>query len=509
MTSANVTQANGFFPFAANLAAVNPGADLAGGDSFSQVMDLTRNAKTQLDVRTDNVQQQATPQDMMRSTKADRIETPEEATENKPMKAEKVDRGEVKEALEEAGEEVKEAVEEELGISEEDLENAMEILGLTVIDLLDPKNLQDVVMEVTGETDPMSLLTDADLFTSLKTLEAFVTETVEEVAQSLEIPVEDFAEVIEAVAAEVHAEGSKEVKTPVVIESRGEEMIPEKAEVTEPKEVKIETTEEPIKEAVVTARPESTKNEMPAEDEKPEGVKVEVIGQAEVKETKQIAPEKQTETADEEVNLVHEPAEREVTKASGKEQEHTSNEGSHSFLQDLTGKPVFHTATAPEAEAVPFEMPTASEIMDQIAEYVKINAKPEMTEMEMQLNPESLGTLNIKVAAKEGVVTAQFTTHSEDVKNALEVQLVQLKETLNEQGVKVEAVEVTVEAHAFHQNMQQGTAGGNEGSEPKKKSPRRIILDDSISIEEMELDDEARIAAEMMKANGGTVDMTV
>lgn len=244
-------------------------------------------------------------------------------------------------------------------------------------------------------------------------------------------------------------------------------------------------------------------------DEEPEGVKAEVIGQAEVKETKQIAPEKQTETAEEEVNLIHEPAEREVAKTSGKEQQNTSEQGSHSFLQDLTGKPVFHTVEAPEAEAPVFEMPTASEIMDQIAEYVKINAKPEMTEMEMQLNPESLGTLNIKVAAKEGVVTAQFTTHSEDVKNALEVQLVQLKETLNEQGVKVEAVEVMVEAHAFHQNMQQGTAGGNEGSEPKKKSPRRIILDDSISIEEMELDDEARIAAEMMKANGTTVDMTV
>lgn len=490
MTSANVTQANVFFPFAANQAAVNPGVDLTGGDSFSQVMDLTRNAKTQIDVRTGNVQQ-ATPQDMMRSAKADRIEAPEEATETKPMNTDKVDKGAVKDALEQAGEKVKEAIKEELGISEEDLENAMEVLGLTAIDLLDPSKLQDLVMEVTGETDPMSLLTDADLFTSLKTLEAFVTETAEEVAQSLDIPKESFGQVIE------------ELTAPVKIESPME-AIPDEAAVIESE--KIEMTDEPIQTAV---RPESNKNEMPAMDEEPEGVKAEVIGQAEVKETKQIAPEKQTETAEEEVNLIHEPAEREVAKTSGKEQQNTSEQGSHSFLQDLTGKPVFHTVEAPEAEAPVFEMPTASEIMDQIAEYVKINAKPEMTEMEMQLNPESLGTLNIKVAAKEGVVTAQFTTHSEDVKNALEVQLVQLKETLNEQGVKVEAVEVMVEAHAFHQNMQQGTAGGNEGSEPKKKSPRRIILDDSISIEEMELDDEARIAAEMMKANGTTVDMTV
>jgi flagellar hook-length control protein FliK len=149
------------------------------------------------------------------------------------------------------------------------------------------------------------------------------------------------------------------------------------------------------------------------------------------------------------------------------------------------------------------------EIMDQILDYMKVQLKPEMDQLEMQLHPESLGTLRIQLTAREGEVTAQFHVQNESVKAAIEGQLTILKDTLKEQGVKVEAVEVTVESHAFESNLWQGQERNTgESYQGNKKTPRRINLN-SLDEEGLEAaDEEERLAAEIMKANGGTVDYT-
>ena len=61
------------------------------------------------------------------------------------------------------------------------------------------------------------------------------------------------------------------------------------------------------------------------------------------------------------------------------------------------------------------------------------------------LNPENLGKVHVAVTAKQGIVTAQLTAQNEQVKAALENQMTALKEQFNNQGVKVEAVEITVD----------------------------------------------------------------
>ncbi len=49
--------------------------------------------------------------------------------------------------------------------------------------------------------------------------------------------------------------------------------------------------------------------------------------------------------------------------------------------------------------------------------------------------------------------------------------------------------------------------GDNAGyEEPRKRGTRRIQLDDGVSLDEMDLSEEERIAAEMMEQNGNTVD---
>ena len=149
------------------------------------------------------------------------------------------------------------------------------------------------------------------------------------------------------------------------------------------------------------------------------------------------------------------------------------------------------------------------EIMDQILDYMKIQLKPGMEQLEMQLHPESLGTVHIQITSKAGEITAQFHVQNESVKAALESQISELKENLRDQGVKVEAVEVTVESHGFESNLWQGQDRDERASyQNSRKGPRRINLNALDEEFEEAADEEERLTAEMMRVNGGTVDYT-
>ncbi len=163
-----------------------------------------------------------------------------------------------------------------------------------------------------------------------------------------------------------------------------------------------------------------------------------------------------------------------------------------------------------KTDAVTSSYATSESVMNQIQDAIRVTQTQDMTEMELQLHPASLGNLRIQIAAKEGVVTAVFTTENEAVRAALESQLVTLKENFEQQGVKVEAVEVTVASHAFEQNLNGDESQAGEQMPEKKRGSRRISLNDltADNLEE-ELSDEDRIVAEMMKENGNTVDYTV
>ncbi len=147
-------------------------------------------------------------------------------------------------------------------------------------------------------------------------------------------------------------------------------------------------------------------------------------------------------------------------------------------------------------------------IMRQIMDFMKIQLRPESNQLTMQLHPASLGSLQVQLASKGGVVTAQFVAQNDAVKAALESQMIQLKETFEQQGIKVEAIEVTVQTHEFERNLDQGNER-NEQPQEKKGRTRRIQLDDSLAGEDLTgMDREEVLTREMMAANGTTVDYT-
>ncbi len=130
------------------------------------------------------------------------------------------------------------------------------------------------------------------------------------------------------------------------------------------------------------------------------------------------------------------------------------------------------------------------------------------------LHPASLGNVHLQISEKAGIITAVITTENETVRDALLVQAMVLKEELNEQGLKVESVEVTVASHEFEQNMQQ-----DEGQEARqlyeeqinKQTRRRIMISGLEEAKEMlqdeTLSDADRLQIDMMAKNGSSMDV--
>ena len=119
------------------------------------------------------------------------------------------------------------------------------------------------------------------------------------------------------------------------------------------------------------------------------------------------------------------------------------------------------------------------DITNQIVEQIKIFIKPDQTSMELQLNPESLGKINLSVVAKDGIMTAHFTAQNEIAKAAIESQMQTLRDNLNNQGLKVDAIEVTVSNFDFNQSSQTSSNTANQQNQSKSRQ-RLFKEDDSI-----------------------------
>ena len=199
----------------------------------------------------------------------------------------------------------------------------------------------------------------------------------------------------------------------------------------------------------------------------------------------------------------------EQTGGDGGKAEHKADSSEHAniLIQNIRSEQfqpnVQHADAA--AENSPWTTETRN-IMDQIMNYMKIQLSPDTTSLEMQLHPASLGTLQVQIASKGGIVTANFITQNEAVKAALESQMVQLRESFEEQGVKVEAIEVTVQSHEFERNLEQGR--GRHQQEPDRKNRGRRVRMTDVSAADV-LQEDTALSGEMSRLDGSTVDYAV
>lgn len=101
---------------------------------------------------------------------------------------------------------------------------------------------------------------------------------------------------------------------------------------------------------------------------------------------------------------------------------------------------------------------TIENIFSQIVDGVRLILKDsEKSEALISLKPPNLGKLVMQIVVDKNVITAKITTQNQDVKNMIETNIDQLKNSLNQQGIQVDNLSVSVDSGGLFNNGQHRT----------------------------------------------------
>ena len=414
------------------------------------------------------------------------------------QETESLDEEKIKDLAEEISEitnQIVDKIKSEFEVTDEEIEEAMEVLGLTIADLTKPAELRNLLMELTGTSDSIELLTNVELYDSVKEVTDLASNLFTEVAKDFSLSTEQLTEMIntenfeEALnevdvsvktnEAEVEAEAEAEVVSEVTVDKTTEQALAfensDKANANETKPVESNNSNE--SEEV----PIDTEKKAPDKIEKPES-----FAQSNL-------------MSDEAMNERSENG-KSFNFDSSKNQEFTFNQ-----TQAVTNQTVNTVGDIVETVTSYTTGTDTDNIMRQVTDYVKVHISEDVTKMEIELHPASLGTVNMQINSQNGQITAHLTVQNELVKSVLETQMIKLQETFDEQGTKVSAIEVTVAEYSLNSqsdnNYSEERNGRNYGS--KKKG---INLNEIGSLDE--LDEEEQLEAKVMEMNGSSVNYT-
>ena len=408
------------------------GASVKSSDnSFDQLIQMSQN----IGVANEAVSQPAETkkESAVSVAKEDPSEKPAEITsekkdttttaENKPelKKAEGTEEATDTEAAERAAtvlNRVAEAIRDILGLTEEELNGFMETLGITNLDLLQPETLQNLVLMANSEQDAVILLTDAQLLSQVNEL----VSTVDNILQDAGITAEEmFAACDDAEFGALVEEALTRLE-----ESGTTEKTDESTNVEQISTKSTESQEETNFKVEIHTEGRETERDFNGRNTK-ESTNVEQLSNQFIQNLQQAADE----------------------------------------IGEITGQKDL--------------VQLVREIADQIMEKVRVSVTPETTSLEIVLTPEELGKVNLTVSAeRDGTMKASFVTENELAREAIERNLVQFKEMLQEQGLKVDTIEVTVGNFEFDKNGQ-----ANESSqEEKRNNSGRFMTDEEIGQKE-------------------------
>lgn len=368
-------------------------------------------------------------------------------------------------------------VAEDLNVSEEDLIAAMENLGMVWTDLLNQQNLADVAIELNVSADSTELLLNSDFQNALMDVNQILTDA----AVNLGMDVNEFTDIVAQMT------------------------------LVEPDEAAAlnEVAGEALNSTVQTAEEAETADNNAA-------VKADVVTEADAGQTKDnayVVNENAVKSVDDDMDAAG--SSQDFTRNSDSDGKQADTEGNNGimFAQDTDANVMAElNADDVNADYRPYMSTDTTELINQIVDNIRLNVSQDTTSIEMQLNPENLGRVYVHLSAKEGTVNAQFTATNEVVKEALEAQIVALKENLNQAGVKVDAVEITVSSHGFERNLEQDQSREEQEGEYQEaaaKQRRRNINMSSMDELAGVMTEEESLVAQMMRDNGNSVDMTV
>lgn len=359
----------------------------------------------------------------------------------------------VKDKTDAFAKDVKDAIKDELDVTDEQIEKAMEDLGLQFLDLTDQSNLAALVTKLSGSEDSASLLV-SDAFPQIVLK---VNDLAGGLQEDLGISMEDLQQMAELVTTDVEEAGTTD-------------NLHEPAKATEGTEETMQKTED-VKDTVV------------AEE----------------------ATEKQTDQGQED-------ATDQDTDAFLKQQTKTEIHPTQDLTPMQAESPIteFASHMEPTVELPTGESVSVQSIIDQIVEASRTTMDGDKTTVEMLLHPEGLGKVLMEVTEENGQVKAHIYTQNEQVKEALENQMFQLKEQMNQSQTKVQSVEISVGTHEFERNLEAGQQNQEQGQEGQNQRPKRMRNLNMNDLDDLQglMTQEEELVTKMMRDQGNTVNYT-
>ncbi|PHU34879.1 flagellar hook-length control protein FliK [Pseudobutyrivibrio ruminis] len=405
---------------------------------------------------------------------------------DRPENGQTADSSQVIEKVEAVAEEIKDVIKDELDITDEELEKAMETLGLTILDLFNPQSLAQLVTEITGETDSVALLMNDSFKNILDNVSTLTNQLLDDLKIS-------FEEVKEIVLPELKSENLEineelvKVDLPTENPSKLEEVLDDNQNLN-PVEPQVVLTEQ--------IKPMEGENVKPQQN-----IQTDINNPVEMKpqvddnnnsSKQEFDFSKNAKTANDTPKVTHEATVVHENLVVGQQEAAIE----YSVEQEVV--------TLPTGETV-----RAESIVNQLVEQAKVLTDAESTTMEMTLNPEGLGKIFMEVTQKGDVITAKIFTENDAVKQALENQMATLRTELNQNSTKVTSIEVSVGAHEFERNLEQNAKDESRREEQmSKQSSKRNSRINLNSLDELSgiMSEEDMLIAQMMKDNGNTLD---
>ena len=402
---------------AASISKNTSNAGTGSSDSKLGIADDVKSAKDQNTTDTKNTKTDT------KNTKADTDAVDKKQNAADTGKADKTDKSKQDnksdEKVNDAVQNVKDTIKEELDVSDEDIAKAMEVLGITDNDLLSVVKVTELVSALTG-ADSITLITDDDMSGKLTSVLDAVNTAQEDIADMLNTDVDDAVLV---------------VRTDAVVKKDTDETV-------------VKNTDSSITDNQSVSETESLSDVLAAK----------VTAQGSSK---------------------HEESTGEHTGEHTGEQNHnTQSYGgvADSIIQSM--KDSFADIVTEDTSRV-----SEADIVNQVIDQIKLSSGRELTSIEVMLNPERLGSVHVTVTAKNGILSAQIAAQNEQVKTALENQVTALKENFQNQGIKVEAVEITVMTHQFEAGQNFGQ-NESERKQSEQKINKKLNLSDYMDDED-------------------------
>lgn len=377
-------------------------------------------------------------------------------------------------------------ISKDLGVSEEDITDAMDKLGLSFADLSIPSNTAELYTELTG-SDSGSLLTSDNFMSLLDDLQDIFSGVDDDLMSQLTPVTDEEAENLSDLLSGQQPTDETVDQTEVTVVSV----------TTEETTVTVSAETETVSTVDSASQPQTTDT---SSDQTVNGT----ITNA----TQQVASTEQ-DTTDNSSDMFE----------KGDGQKSTADQVN---VNTLTAG---NTQTTAETEITDFVSTiqkytdiNTDDLISQIVDKAKQTLSSRVSSLEMELHPQSLGKIFLQVTEKSGDVTAHLYAQNEAVKHALENRLADLTEDLNRQGVRVNEVTISVEPHAFDENLEKnmsnqfgnnpnsGTQSGTfEGEASSRGSRSRSTIDLRNGALSDDMTSDEALEASIMQDNGNTV----